>query len=108
MVWRGHRHRRSQAGRRQSREQEAGLRKILDLAPQHVAVFGPSRERLYANRASLDYLGVSLDEWRQRRGIGDDVHPDDVEPLLAAADRASSSGSAHELEVRVRKGDGSY
>ena len=91
-----------------SREQEAGLRKILDLAPQHVAVFGPGRERLYANRASLDYLGVSLDEWRERRGIGDDVHPDDVEPLLAAADRASSSGSAHELELRVRKGDGSY
>src|SRR6266404_1134478 len=90
------------------REQEAELRQIVDLAPQHVAVFGPGRERLYANRASLDYLGVSLDEWRRRRGIGDDVHPDDVERLIAAADRASSSGSAHELELRVRKGDGSY
>jgi PAS domain S-box-containing protein len=90
------------------RGQEMEFRQMLDLAPQHVAVFGPGRERFYANRASLDYLGVSLDEWRQRRGIGDDVHPDDVERLIAAADRASSSGSAHELELRVRKGDGSY
>jgi PAS domain S-box-containing protein len=90
------------------REQEAELRQILDLAPQHVAVFGPGRERRYANRASLDYRGVSLDEWRQRRGISDDVHPDDVERLIAAADRASSSGSAHELELRVQAADGSY
>jgi PAS domain S-box-containing protein len=90
------------------REQERELRQILDLAPQHVAVFGRDRERLYANRASLEYLGVSLDEWQQRSGIGDDVHPDDAERLIAAADRASSSDSAHELELRVRKGDGSY
>jgi PAS domain S-box-containing protein len=90
------------------RRSEVELRQILDLAPQHVAVYGASRERLYANRASLDYRGVSLDEWRQRRGISDDVHPDDVERLIAAADRASSSGSAHELELRVQAADGSY
>jgi formate hydrogenlyase transcriptional activator len=90
------------------RRNEAELRQILDLAPEHVAVYGPDRERLYANRASLDYRGVSLDEWRQRRGISDDVHLDDVERLIAAADRASSSGSAHELELRVQAADGSY
>jgi PAS domain S-box-containing protein len=90
------------------RKSEMELRQVLDLAPQHVAVFGPGRERLYANRATLDYLGVSPDEWRQRSGIGDDVHPDDVERLITAADRASSSGSGSELELRVRNGDGSY
>jgi formate hydrogenlyase transcriptional activator len=90
------------------RRSEMELRQILDLAPQHVAVFGPARERLYANRATLDYLGVSLDEWRKRSGIGDDVHTDDVEQLTAAAERASSSGVGNELELRVRKGDGSY
>src|SRR6202453_4627904 len=47
------------------REQEAELRQIVDLAPQLVTVFGPRRERLYANRILLDYLGISLDEWRQ-------------------------------------------
>src|SRR6185369_3750663 len=35
-------------------------------------------------------------------------HPDDVERLIAESSRASSTGSAYEVEVRVRKGDGSY
>ena len=48
------------------REQEAGLGQILDLAPQLVAVFGPDNERLYANRILLDYLGLTLEEWRQK------------------------------------------
>ena len=47
------------------RTQEMELRQMLDLAPQYVAVFGPARERLYANRIFLDYLGLTLEEWRQ-------------------------------------------
>jgi PAS domain S-box-containing protein len=89
------------------RDQEMELRQMLDLTPQYLAVLGADGSPFYANRASLDYLGISLDEWRQRRGIGDEVHPDDVERLIAEGNRASSTGSAYELEVRVRKGDGS-
>ena len=51
------------------REQEMEFRQMLDLAPQHVAVYGPDRERLYANRVMLDYLGLSLEEWRQRSEV---------------------------------------
>ena len=80
----------------------------MDLTPQYLVVLGADGSPLYANRASLDYLGMSLDEWRQRRSIGDEVHPDDVERLIAESNRASSTGSAYELEERVRKGDGSY
>jgi PAS domain S-box-containing protein len=87
-----------------ARQQEAELRQVLDLAPQLVAVYGPNSERLYANRNALEYLGVSLDEWLQTPN-GADVHPDDVEKLWAFGDRGSSS---YELEVRVRKGDGSF
>jgi PAS domain S-box-containing protein len=90
------------------REQEMELRQMLDLTPQYLAVLGADGSPFYANRASLDYLGISLDEWRRRRGIGHEVHPDDVKRLIATADRASSSGSAYELELRVRKGDGSF
>src|SRR5258708_4329492 len=90
------------------REQEMELRQMLDLTPQYLAVLGADGSPLYANRASLDYLGMSLDEWRQRRGIGHEVHPDDLERLIAEGNRASSTGSAYELEVRVRKGDGSF
>src|SRR6266851_3880958 len=74
------------------RKSEEELRQILDLTPQLVAVFGPQRERLYINRIALDYLGVTLDEWRDKRP-GTEVHPDDAERLRSHWDRAMSSGS---------------
>jgi PAS domain S-box-containing protein len=85
------------------RGQEAELRQMLDLTPLYLGVLGHDGSPLYANRASLDYLGMSLDQWRQK-SIGTDVHPDDVERL----NRASSSGSAYELELRVRNADGKF
>ena len=89
------------------RDQEVELRQIVDLAPQLIAVYGPNRERLYANRTALDYLGISLDEWRQK-SFAASAHPDDSERLKTYADRALSSGAADELELRLRKRDGSY
>jgi PAS domain S-box-containing protein len=88
-------------------EQEKELRQVLDLAPQMVAVFGPQRERLYANSVALAYLGTTLETWRQQSD-GSELHPDDVERLKVAAQRALSTRSAYELEVRVRKSDGTY
>jgi PAS domain S-box-containing protein len=91
------------------REQEAGLRQILDLAPQHIAVYGPNREPLYANRVFLDYCGLTLEKWQQRRldraGV---AHPDDWERVNRHFDCALASGAAFELEMRVHKSDGSY
>ena len=89
-------------------EPEAELRQMLDLTPQYLCVLGADGSPVYANRASLDYLGLSLDEWWQTRSIGEHVHPDDVERLIAEGNRASSTDSAYELEMRMRKGDGSY
>jgi len=59
------------------RRSEMELRQMLDFAPQLIAVFGPNRERLYINRIALDYLGLSLEEWRQTPHPGAFVHPDD-------------------------------
>jgi PAS domain S-box-containing protein len=89
------------------REREREFRLILDLAPQLIAVYGPNRERLYANRTALDYLGISLDEWRHKN-FAASAHPDDSERLKTYTDRALSSGAADELELRLRKRDGSY
>jgi len=84
------------------REQEAELRQMLDFAPELIVVFGPNFQRLYANRAALDYAGFALEEWRQ--DDGEVVHPDD------RASRRDQAGreSAHSLELRLRKADGSY
>jgi formate hydrogenlyase transcriptional activator len=88
-------------------QQETELRQMLDLAPQLIAVFGPQNERLYANRMSLDYFGVPLAEWREMRpgAVG---HPDDAKGMRSAWDRAISTGSAFEIEVRFRRNDGIY
>ena len=88
------------------REAETELRQILDLAPQNIVVYGPKGERLYANRVSLDYLGFSLEEWQQSPGRY--IHPDDNGRLDVVFGHAVARGSAEELELRVRKRDGTY
>jgi formate hydrogenlyase transcriptional activator len=91
-----------------SREQEAGLQQILDLAPQLVAVFGPDRKRLYANRVALDYFGSSLEEWLESPGRRTYIHPDDLGRLDGVFSHAVARASADELELRLGKSDGSY
>jgi PAS domain S-box-containing protein len=90
------------------RRSEMELRQMLDLAPQLVAVYGPNRERLHINRIALDYLGLSLEEWRETSERVAFVHPDDRARERDYFDRALSAGSAYELELRLRKGDGTY
>jgi len=88
-------------------EQQLELRQMLDFAPQLIAVFGPAHERLYANRVALAYLGMSIEDWRQRSKQSD-VHPDDSERVKAYAEQSMSTGAAYELEARLRHADGSY
>src|SRR5467141_2142841 len=90
------------------RKSEEELRQMLDFAPQLIGVYGPNRERLYANRVALDYAGLSINEWRQTEARGAFIHPDDRERELAYFARAESNGSAGQLELRLRGGDGSY
>ena len=95
------------------RRSEMELQQIVDLVPQLVSVFGPGGERLYANRIGLDYIGLSLEEWRQAPGNGFSspsfFHPDDRERAARTySDNARSGGAAFELELRLRKRDGTY
>src|SRR5712671_2832993 len=89
------------------RKSESELRQVLDLAPQIILVVGPQRERLYANRVALTYYGVSLDEWRQRTHRAE-VHPDDADRVQTDIDPSLKSGTAYQLEMRLRGGDGAY
>jgi formate hydrogenlyase transcriptional activator len=93
------------------RKNEQELRQILDLTPQFIAVCGPNRERIYANRVALDYLGVTLDDWFANRPSPDgrpEIHQDDAARLLADWETASSNCLPFEVEVRIRGGDGNY
>src|SRR3984893_221144 len=90
------------------REQETELRQMADFAPQIIGVLvSPRRERLYANRFALAYYGVSLEEWRKRSFLTE-VHADDFDRVKALVDRAAAHPAEYELEMRLRKGDGTY
>jgi formate hydrogenlyase transcriptional activator len=89
------------------RKTEAELRQILDLAPQIIGVLGSGRERLYANRFALAYFDVSLEEWCQRT-LAQEAHPDDLDRVMALVDRSVAHLADYELELRLRKGDGTY
>ena len=86
---------------------EDELRQVLDLTPQLVTVYGPKRERIYANRVALACYGMSLDEWLTYR-ISSDVHPEDLQRLNAPLEKAFADGHSFEVETRLRKADGSY
>jgi PAS domain S-box-containing protein len=95
------------------REQEAELRQIVDLVPQQVAVFGPGGERIYASRVTLDFLGLSLEEWLRipagTFSASRFIHPDDRERVdRGYSDSIRSAGSAFEVEMRVQRADRSF
>jgi formate hydrogenlyase transcriptional activator len=56
----------------------------------------------------LDYLGLTLEEWQQRFDRAGIAHPDEWERVDRHFDHALISGDAFELEMRLRKSDGSY
>lgn len=61
----------------------------------------------FFNRHYLEYVGHSreeLSDWNWTSTI----HPDDVQDLRAAWDRASTSGESAEYEGRIRGADGRY
>jgi PAS domain S-box-containing protein len=89
------------------RESEEEFRQILDLTPQFITVLGPRRQRLYINRFGLDYLGTTLDRWRDTEPSAE-VYPDDLEPIMSLWRRALSNGLPFECEFRSRRRDGIY
>jgi formate hydrogenlyase transcriptional activator len=89
------------------REQELEFRQMLDLAPQHVAVLGPDRSRLYVNQSALDYHGLTLEEWRSA-GPPRLFHPDDWERMMSETQSQFLSGTPYETEGRLLRKDGKY
>ena len=93
---------------------EMELRQILDLTPQHVGVLEADGRPLYANRVTLEYFGVTIDEWRalpqahdpQRASRLNLVHPDDRKHFLDERRKRFLEGTPHEFEARMRRHDG--
>jgi PAS domain S-box-containing protein len=85
------------------RRSEKEARQLLDLSPLHITELGPDGARLYTNRASLDYYGITLEEWKE-------ADLQQVFAGLAINELAEKfqSGLPFESEVRLKRKDGQY
>jgi PAS domain S-box-containing protein len=89
------------------RQSEKEARQLLDMSPLHITELGPDGARLYANRASLDYYGITVEDWRNA-DLQQLLHPQDTEIVTEDLPRKLRSRSPFEYEVRLKRGDGQY
>src|SRR5882762_1353778 len=90
------------------RKDEEERRRMTDAIPQTIIVMNPDGKAIYANRVTLEYTGLSLDDVR-----GDDFrarvfHPDDVQRLREERNKALSGAAPFENEQRALGKDGKY
>jgi len=67
---------------------------------------GPDGKRLYANQPTLDYLGITHEEWGNISDRYWFYHPEDRERVSEYTKPAG--GVVQEFEARLRRGDGAY
>jgi PAS domain S-box-containing protein len=93
---------------RKAPRRESELRRILSLTPQMLTVMEPDGRISWANESVLDYLGISPAD------LGSDnlrqlvLHPDDLQQLNEARQKALANGEPFENEQRMRGKDGKY
>jgi len=91
------------------RQDEKELRQMTDATQLPIIVFSAEGRLLYANRFSLTYGGLSLEDF-QRDGWRERVyHPEDSEAFADARREGLARSAPFESEVRIRRAaDGTY
>src|SRR6266853_1518109 len=90
------------------REQEAEIRQILELIPQHIGVLAPDGTPLYSNHTALEYFGIRMEEWIAQETRLALVHPDDREHFQSERKKRFLEGAPHEFEARLLRHDGAF
>src|SRR6185295_6452190 len=90
------------------KKSEAELRQIVDVIPQTIIVLTPDGKVIYANRATIEYTGLSLEEVRADGFRSRVFHPEDVKRLHEERSKALSSTLPFENEQRALGKDGKY
>ena len=96
---------RSEEKLRQDKEE---LRRIVDLIPQQIVVLNPEGKALYANRGSMEYTGLSLDEVRADNFRDRVFHPEDIQRLREQRQNLLAGAIPFENEQRGLGKDGKY
>jgi len=90
------------------REEERDLRRITDSIPQAIVVQDPAGITLYANRATLDYTGLAMEDVLKPNFRERIFHPDDIQRLSEYRKAALGKGAPFEIEQRALGKDGRY
>ena len=90
------------------KQAEKEFRKLLDVFPQYMCVYGADASPLYANDGLLEFFGFTLDDFRADDFQTRAFHPDDVEKVRSIRQEAMRRGGDWEVEARIRRKDGQY
>jgi len=90
------------------REEERDLRRITDSIPQAIVVQDPAGITLYANRATLDYTGLAMEDVLKPNFRERIFHPDDIQRQSEYRKAALSKGAPFEIEQRALGKDGRH
>ena len=90
------------------RQDERDLRRITDAIPQTIVIQDPSGTPLYANRAVLEYTGLTNEDVVASDFRARIFHPEDIEGLRDERQVALSRGLPFEIEQRAMRKDGQY
>lgn len=93
--------------RKQIAEREELFRLITENAADLIAVVDGNGNRVYNSPSYQKLLGYSPDELRQSKGF-DQIHPEDRDKVVEAADEAKRSGIGRSVEYRIRHRDGHW
>jgi formate hydrogenlyase transcriptional activator len=87
---------------------ERELQMIVDAIPQGVHVMDSKGHVLYANKTSLEYMGIACADLRSDDFRARVFHPDDFQSMIQEREKLLASGLPFEMEQRVRRKDGQY
>jgi PAS domain S-box-containing protein len=91
-----------------SRQYEQELRRITDAIPQLIVVLSPNGRTLYANRVTLEYTGLTMEEMHTECIRDRIFHPEDLEGLGEVRQDALLKGVPFEREQRILGKSGEY
>ena len=90
------------------REDEREVRRITDAIPQTIVVQDADGTPVYANKAVLDYTGLTMEDVITSDFRARIFHPEDLESLREERRAALARGLPFEIEQRALRKDGQY
>ena len=90
------------------REDERALRRITDAIPENIVILDPDGVPLYANRATLDYTGLTMADVARSDFRARVFHAEDLERVRDQRQAALANGVPFEFELRALSRHGQY